>query len=110
MKQIVTIFGAFLTGDQIADAVSRYARALSKAHDSDVVDLPYRAEGGDVRSVALQVGWLVDLGVVALDHPGEELHDAELVEALDSWSGQRERWCNDEPASTMLGGFWETVI
>ena len=60
MKPLTNRYGSFLTGDDIADAVLRYALALAKRQELDVVDIPYRAGDGSIGRVQLTIGWLTE--------------------------------------------------
>ena len=82
MKRIVMSFGDFLTGDEIADAVSRYSLALAKTHQTEVVDIPYRSTPGRVERVRLQIGRLVDIGVADDREGGRELLEPETVQLI----------------------------
>lgn len=80
MKRILTTFGGFQTGDDIADAVAGYALALARAHETDLVDIPYRSEHGAVERLELRIGWLVDVGVVQDRASLEDVDDDGTVE------------------------------
>lgn len=84
MKRIITTFGDFRTGDDIADAVGRYGLALAKVHETDMVEIPYRSANGDVDRIELRIGWLVDIGIAhgEGDRDGEELLEPETVRLL----------------------------
>jgi hypothetical protein len=82
MKRIVMSFGAFLTGDEIADAVNRYSLALAKAHQTEMVEIPYRSTPSRVDRIELRIGWLVDIGVIHHDDEGRELLEPETVRHL----------------------------
>ena len=91
MKRIVTSFGGFLTGDEIADAVSRYSLALAKAHETEVVEIPYRPLPGRIDRIELRIGWLVDIGVVRQGEDGRELLEPETVRHLHDTADALER-------------------
>lgn len=80
MKRILTTFGGFQTGDDIADAVAGYALALARTHETDFVDIPYRSARGAVERLKLRIGWLVDIGVAREGDPQGGFDDEELVE------------------------------
>ncbi len=79
MKLLSNSAGAYLTGDDIADAVLRYGAALSNAQRVDLIDIPYvRTDDHErVDSVRFSVGWQIALnaahhhaeGVELVDHP-----------------------------------------
>lgn len=83
MKRVITSFGAFCTGDAVADAMSRYALALARAHDTDLVEIPYLDDDDVARRLELRVGWLVEIGIVPEAGHGDELLDHDTVERLD---------------------------
>lgn len=91
MKRIVMSFGDFLTGDDIADAVSRYSLALAKAHQTEIVEIPYRSTPSRVDRIELRIGWLVDIGVVRHENTGRELLEPETVQHLHSTTDSLER-------------------
>ncbi len=76
MKALTTRVGTYLTGDAVADAVLTYALALARAQKLDLVDVPFRADGGAESRVQFRLGWLVD--VDAVSHGGDA--DRELVD------------------------------
>ena len=91
MKRILTTFGGFQTGDDIADAVAGYALALARAHETDLVDVPYRSASGGVERLELRIGWLVDIGVVQDGVPpegteGEEPSEPDTVRQLREYT------------------------
>lgn len=63
MKEILTSFGGFRTGDDIARAVSRYSLALARMHDTDTIEIPFLAVDGTIQRVEMRIGWLVDIGI-----------------------------------------------
>ena len=77
MKLLSNSAGAYLTGDDIADAVLRYGAALANEQRVDLVDVPYvrTDDHGSIGTVRLSVGWQIDVN--AAHHPGEhaELSD-----------------------------------
>ena len=75
MKTIVTTYGSYLTGTEIADAVTGYGLALARAHNVDVVDIPFIASDGSVARVDLRVGWLSDMAAVQSNGTHHELVD-----------------------------------
>ena len=65
MKTVVTTLGSFPTGTEIADAVTGYGLALSRARTVDVVDIPFVAADGSAGRVELQIGWHSETIVVS---------------------------------------------
>ncbi|HEX5859598.1 MAG TPA: hypothetical protein VFY91_15955 [Microbacterium sp.] len=82
MKTIVTSYGSFLTGTEIADAVTGYGLVLARAHSVDVVDIPFLADDGSVGRVALRVGWLSDMAAVSTDGLQDELVEVDTIMTL----------------------------
>ena len=82
MKRIVTTIGDFRTGDDIADAIGRYCLALARAHETDLVEFPYRDPRGDVDRIELRIGWLVDIGIAHDGGVGDELVEPDTVRQL----------------------------
>ncbi|WP_120492947.1 hypothetical protein [Microbacterium phyllosphaerae] len=94
MKQIVTPFGTFLTGDLVAEAVHRYSLALSWTYECDFVDIPYLDAQDRLRRVQLRVGWLVDLDVVpALSRGAEVVEETTVTDIL-----KQAAWVERHPA------------
>lgn len=79
MKILTNRAGAYLTGDDIADAVLQYGAALANEQRVDLVDIPYvrTDDHGSVGTVRLSVGWQIEVnaahhpseGVELIDHP-----------------------------------------
>jgi hypothetical protein len=85
VKLITNSSGAYLTGNDIADAVLNYGVALANERRVDLVEIPYVVtnDHGAVGSVRLTVGWRAELN--ATSHQGDELElldDAVLLELL----------------------------
>ncbi|MGC5172250.1 hypothetical protein ACPW96_16555 [Micromonospora sp. DT81.3] len=79
MKTIVTTYGSFLTGTEIADAVTGYGLALARVHGVDVVDIPFVASDGSVSRVDLRIGWLSDMAAVLSDGADDELVEVDTI-------------------------------
>lgn len=79
MKTIRTTCGSFLTGTEIADAVTAYALALARARDLDVVDIPFVRDDGSVNRAEFRIGWLVETVVIAAEEPVSELIDVDTI-------------------------------
>ena len=84
MKTIVTAYGSFLTGTEIADAVTGYGLALARKHRFDVVDIPFLAADGSVSRVDLRIGWLSDMAAVSTDGSQDELVEVDTILTLMS--------------------------
>jgi hypothetical protein len=83
VKLLVTRYAAYLTGDDVADAVMAYDLALSRAQKLDVVAMPF-IDAADVRREAqFTVGWQMDTSTISQsDRDGGELEDSVLVDHL----------------------------
>jgi hypothetical protein len=84
VKLLTNSSGAYLTGDDIADAVVSYGAALANEQRVDLVDVPYirTDDHGAVGNVTLTVGWRVSMSSVDLEMERTELFDAELLTDL----------------------------
>jgi len=80
MKTVVTTLGSFPTGTEIADAVTGYGLALSRARTVDVVDIPYVAVDGSAGRVELQIGWHSETVVIAGAEASEQAFGEEPFE------------------------------
>jgi len=79
MKTIVTSFGAFLTGTEIADAVTAYGLALARVRALDVVDIPFVTADGSLHRAEFRVGWRVDMFVASDEQPADELIEVDTI-------------------------------
>lgn len=79
MKTIRTSCGSFLTGSEIADAVTSYGLALARACELDVVDIPFVAADGSVNRVEFRIGWQVETVVTADEQPADELIEVDTI-------------------------------
>jgi hypothetical protein len=80
MKLIRTSGDSFLTGAEIADAVTTYGLALARARELDVVDIPFVTGDGSVCRAQLRIGWLIDTVVVDDEMPRpDELIELETI-------------------------------
>ena len=93
MKTIVTAYGSFATGSDVADAVTRYGVALARRQAIDVVDVPFVTADGRTGRVQLRVGWLCEMATVSVDGARGELEEDGTVLGLmrRTQSGIRER-------------------
>ena len=86
MKTIGTAFGAFLTGTEIADAVTAYGLALARIRALDVVDIPFVAGDRSVQRVQLRIGWMVEILVTSDGRTVDELIEPDTILDLISKS------------------------
>jgi hypothetical protein len=82
MKTLKTRVGTYVTGDDVADAVLSYSLALARLQRLDLVDLPFRAENGDLARVQLRVGWMVDMDAVNDGERKPELIEPAVIDDL----------------------------
>lgn len=113
MKTIVTTTGSFLTGTEIADAVTAYGLALARARRSDVIDIPFITADGSTSRVELRIGWLVETVATTVDGPADELLEIDtIIDLLDragllthtSAPNGRTRWVSEWDTD------WDEVI
>ena len=83
MERIDYAGGAYITGDEIAQAVLEYATTLAGNGDVDIVHVQVRERDGVLRRVRMLLGAAMPIAVTELG-PGnpEELHDDAMVEDL----------------------------
>jgi len=79
MKTIHTGCGSFLTGGEIADAVSGLGLALARVRDLDVVDIPFVAVDGAVSRAQFRIGWQIDTVVTDDGLSSDELIDVHAI-------------------------------
>ena len=82
MKTLENRAGAYLTGDEIADAVMEYSGALVQEQLTEVVEIPFEAKPGLIHRVKLLIGWRSEVNAVKNGLHGSELEDAELIHTL----------------------------
>ena len=104
MKTVVTTLGSFPTGTEIADAVTGYGLALSRARTVDVVDIPFVAVDGSAGRVELQIGWHSETVVISgaeTDEPafGEEPFEVDTILALQAKTRALNARCGGRAAS-----------
>lgn len=81
--QIITYAGdEFLTGDDIADALLGYSRALGDEDRAEVVEIPVREDDGSLATAKFLIGPASQIVSRSVQGKGEELTDPELVERL----------------------------
>ncbi len=85
----------FLTGDEIADALLAYGRALGEEDRAEIVEIPVREQDGTVVQAKFLIGPASQIVSKELPNHGPELTDAplvlklqELTRAVESPTGQ----------------------
>ena len=79
MKSVITRSGVFLTGTEIADAVSAYDLALARVRAMDVVDIPFLAADGSQHRVQVRIGWGTETAVTSDEQPADELIEVDTI-------------------------------
>ncbi len=82
MRRIVYAGTVFYTGDELAEALLAYARALGRHGIADTVFIPGRTVEGDVDDVELLLGPASQIVSEPVELIGPDLEDAELVTRL----------------------------
>jgi hypothetical protein len=83
MKLIHYAGETLLTGDDIADAVLRYASALASRDESATVAIPVRLSSGAIADANLLVGPASQLVAVPQESALEEIIDLELLARIE---------------------------
>jgi len=79
MKTVITRSGVYLTGTEIADAVSSYGLALARVQALDVVDIPFLEADGTQHRVQMRIGWGVETAVTSDEQPADELIELDTI-------------------------------
>ena len=79
MKSVITRSGVFLTGSEIADAVTAYGLALARVREMDVVDIPFLEVDGSQHRVQMRIGWGVETAVTSDEQPADELIEVDTI-------------------------------
>lgn len=72
----------FLTGDEIADALLGYSRALGQEEQAEIVEIPVREDDGSTVSARFLIGPASQIIAKDVSDPGPELEDHDLVVRL----------------------------
>ena len=114
MKTIRTTCGSFLTGTEIADAVTAYGLALARARELDVVDIPFLTDDGSVNRAEFRIGWLIETVVTADEESADELIDVltifDLLTRFRSLDVLRTPMDRERPAVVGDDVNWEEFI
>lgn len=81
MRTLITAAGAYLTGDEIAEAVLEYWTELTNNQRTAIVDMPFLDGAEQEARVQLAIGWGLPIASVT-SSSNANLHDPALVEAL----------------------------
>lgn len=83
MKLILTMHAAFLTANDIADAVMEYDLALTLAHRVDSVSVPIIDAAETRREAQFTIGWQMGTSTITQPRPtADVLHAVETVREL----------------------------
>lgn len=74
--------GEFLTGDEIANALLGYSRALGDENRAEIVEIPVRDSEGTVETARFLIGPASQIVARSVSGYGEELEDPDLVRRL----------------------------
>ena len=104
MRRIVYAGTVFYTGDEVAEALLEYGRALARHGIADTVFVPGRTAQGDVDDVELLLGPASQIVSEPVDLIGPELTSPELVADLGAKTAElAPRKPAAEPASEEHG-------
>ncbi|WP_141651215.1 hypothetical protein [Microbacterium sp. 3J1] len=83
IMQMITYAGdEYLTGDDIADALLAYSRALGDNERAEIVEIPIREDDGTEASAKFLIGPASQIVIRSVSEQGSELEDPELVARL----------------------------
>lgn len=82
MHKIIYAGEEYLTGDEIAEALLSYSRALGDDERAAIIEIPIREEDGTVAQAKFLIGPASQIVTVAAGEGGDELEDAQLVRHL----------------------------
>ncbi|MGW9158229.1 hypothetical protein [Microbacterium sp. NPDC055665] len=84
MRAILYGGEVFLTGDDIADALLAYGRALGEDERAEIIEIPVREQDGTVVSAKFLIGPASQIVAKAISSSAPELKDPELVRHLQA--------------------------
>ncbi|MDQ0729144.1 hypothetical protein [Microbacterium sp. W4I20] len=105
MRIIIYAGDEYLTGDDIADALLDYSRALGDDDRAEIIEIPVRNESGEVVSAKFLIGPASQIVTEAVETPGAELVDTELVGRLRHLTASIERPTSAPLASEDVSNF-----
>lgn len=82
MQVIFYAGGEFLTGDDIADALLEYSRALGQEDMAQIVDIPVRESDGSTSVARFLIGPASQIVTKSAPGSGEELRDDAVAQML----------------------------
>lgn len=82
MQKILYGGEEFLTGDEIADALLAYGRALGDDERAEIIEIPVREDDGTIVEAKFLIGPASQIVAKRVRHEGPELEDSDLVVRL----------------------------
>lgn len=79
MQTIIYAGDEYLTGDEIADALLAYSRALGEDDRAEIVEIPVREQDGTIARAKFLIGPASQIVTKTVSGHGPELEDAQLV-------------------------------
>lgn len=83
MQKIMYAGGEFLTGDEIADALLGYSRALGDENRAEIVEIPVVDSNGAVETARFLIGPASQIVARTVSGYENELEDQDLVRRLN---------------------------
>ncbi|MBW8871874.1 MAG: hypothetical protein JF618_06795 [Leifsonia sp.] len=105
MRKIAYAGTTFYTGDDLAEALMEYARALARHDIADTIFVPGRTVNGDLDRIEMLVGPASQIVSEPIELVGPEIRDEELVAKLRTLTAELSpRKTTAEPADGASGG------
>jgi hypothetical protein len=83
MMQMIIYAGAqYLTGDEIADALLAYSRALGDDDRAEIIEIPVQETDGSIGTAKFLIGPSSQIVTTPVDTQKPELEDPDLVQKL----------------------------
>jgi hypothetical protein len=101
MRKIVYAGSTFYTGDDLAEALMEYARALARHDIADTIFVPGRTVQGELDRIELLVGPASQIVSEPIELVGPEIRDEKLVAELGQLTA---RLAPHRPTAEPAGG------
>lgn len=82
MQKIIYAGEEYVTGDEIAEALLSYSRALGDDERAAIIEIPIREEDGTIAQAKFLIGPASQIVTVAAGEGGDEIEDVQLVRRL----------------------------
>ncbi len=82
MQTIIYAGDEYLTGDDIANALLAYSRALGEDDRAEIVEIPVREEDGSIVTAKFLIGPASQIVAKTASDSGTEIEDPDLVRRL----------------------------